>query len=103
MPNTGIAGLLAESAGVVRQALLDVGVGLQAHLHQALDVLLTLRALHRGQERVPFGADLGVRRQARDVDQALDVGDGLLVEPGDAPGRASTKWSSSASGSARLT
>jgi hypothetical protein len=33
-------GLLAESAGVVRQALLDVGLGLQAHLHQALDVLL---------------------------------------------------------------
>src|SRR5216684_6695259 len=79
--------LLAESAGVVRQALLDVGLGLQAHLHQALDVLLGLRTLHRGQERVPFGADLGVRRQARDVDQALDVGDGPLVEPGDAPGQ----------------
>jgi hypothetical protein len=43
----------------MRQSLLDVGLGLQAHFHQALDVLLGLRAVSRVKKRAPFGAEVG--------------------------------------------
>jgi hypothetical protein len=102
-PSFVVPRLWAESAGVVRQALLDIWLALQAHVHQALDVLLGLRPMRRVQKRAPFGADLDVGRQGRDIDQALDGGDGLLSNLAIRRASLSTNWSSSASGSARLT
>jgi len=71
---------------VIRQAFFNIRIFLQAKLHQLFDPLLRRRTFHRADEPVPFGSDGLVRWQAGSVDEALDVGDRLLVEPGNTPG-----------------
>jgi hypothetical protein len=47
---------------------------------QRLDAILRRGTLHRCDEGIPFGRDFRIRWQARGVDKALGLGDGLLVE-----------------------
>ena len=67
------------------------------------DPLVGRRSRDGGHAGIPAAADLDVGRQAGFVHQAFGVGDRPLVERGDAGASASTKPSSSASGSARFT
>ena len=72
-------------AQVVSEAIFDVARLVEAARHQRFDPLLGRGSTERSDARVPPGTEFDVRRQAG-VDEALGVGDGPLVEPGD-PGR----------------
>jgi hypothetical protein len=54
--------------------------------HQCLDTGLSSRPPDRGHARIPAGAELDVRWQAR-VDEALGIGDGPFVESGNSGGQ----------------
>jgi hypothetical protein len=87
---------------VVSEPGLDVARLLQSALEEGLDALLCGGPTERGEEGVPLRGDLGVGRQAVDVDEAR-IPAMCLVELEILRANASTKSSRSASGSDRLT
>ena len=54
--------------------------GLMEAAVEELRMRACVRALQGGDEGIPFGRDVGVGRQAVDVDQAFRLGQRLLVE-----------------------
>src|SRR5882762_11705380 len=72
--------LLPELADVVSQSIFDIARPVESQLHQHPDPLLRRRASDRCEAHIPFRCNFEVRRQTRDVDEALGLADHLLVE-----------------------
>ncbi len=64
----------------------DVARFVESPLEELLDARLSGRPLQGGEERIPFGDDLRVGRQAVHVDQPLRLSEGLFVERRDSRG-----------------
>src|SRR4051794_2255076 len=69
-----------ELSDVEPEPRLDISRFVKTALKQRLNSRLRRGAPQRGEERVPLGRDLRVGRQTVQVDQALGLRDGLLVE-----------------------
>ncbi len=104
-PLTFAFGLACQRTDVIAEPRLDgVMLGLQPEIHTSCAIFRwACGRPGRCNKGVPFGRDLGIRWQRRDVHLMLDGGERLLVERGDSRCRASTKASSSLSGKDRLT
>src|SRR6266446_5386101 len=72
--------LLPEFADVVSQSIFDIARLVEPELHQPPDPLLRRRPSDGSEAHIPFRCDFEVRRQTRDVDEALGLADRLLVE-----------------------
>src|SRR5580704_4610510 len=70
----------ADLADVETKSIFDVAGAMEATFHQRFDPLPAGRSTERSNESVPFRFDFRIGRQARDIDQALGIGDRLLVE-----------------------
>jgi hypothetical protein len=71
---------LIDFAGVPVEMNFHVRLFLQSKFHQLPDILLRRWTLYGGNESVPLWPNLAIRRERGDVDEVLDLPDGLLVE-----------------------
>src|SRR3954469_1641620 len=72
----------AELADVVAEPVLNIAGAVKAAGHQRLDFGLGRGTSKGCDEGVPFRSDVSVGGQARHINQALGLGDRLLVERG---------------------